>query len=220
MAPVWFFNYGMLFELAFAIITLMVGLFAFKIYKLSGQNSAKLFGTAFILISFHYFIQSLLNLLMRSTLSRSICNLMKADILNSLNVIGTYSHMFFFIIGLATLTYMTLKIKNVAIYITLLLTPLALIIITANKLFLFYIISSIFLIIILIHYLKNYIKNKQLGSLLILIAFTFLLLGNFHFIASINHGLYYIIAHSLELIAYILILLNFIMVLKNDKKKK
>jgi hypothetical protein len=214
MVPSWFFNYGMLFELAFAIITLIVGIFAFKIHKLSEQKSAKLFGISFIFISLHYFIQSLLNFSILSTLNQNVCNLMKIDSVNSLNIMGAYSHMLFFIIGLATLTYMTLKIKNKTAYTLLLAITLVSIIFSENKLLLFYATASTFLIFITIHYIKNYLKNKQIRTLFILIAFIFLLFGNLHFIFSVNHATYYVIGHFLELIAYLLILLNFILVQK------
>ena len=218
--PSWFLNYGMLFELAFAIITLVVGLFAFRIYKLSEQKSAKLFGISFIFISLHYFLQSFLNFSTLSKINQNICDIMKISDINSLNIMGAYSHMFFFLIGLTTLVYMTLKIENKTAYALLLTLPLAAIVFATNKLYLFYAMASILLIFISIHYLKNYLKNKQVKTLFILIAFIFLLFGNLHFLVSVNHGIYYVIGHFLELIAYILILLNFILVLKNDKKKK
>lgn len=214
MTPGWFLNYGMVFELAFAIITLIVGVFAFKIYKLSEQKSAKLFGIAFIFISLHYFIQSFLNFSILSTLNQNICNMMKINNVNTLNIMGAYSHMFFFVIGLATLTYMTLKINSKITYALILALPLTSIIFAENKLYLFYAMASILLIFITIHYIKNYIKNKQIKTLFILVAFIFLLFGNLHFIFSMNHEIYYFIGHFLELIAYFLILLNFILVLK------
>lgn len=218
--PAWFFNYSIIFTLTFTIITLALGLFAFKIYKLSKQKSAKLFGIAFIFISLHYFIQSFLNFSIISTLNQNICDIMKIQNVNTLNIMGAYSHMFFFLIGLATLTYMTLKTDNKTIHALLIALPLAAVMFASNKLYIFYVMASVFLIFISIHYLKNYLKNKQAKTLFILIAFIFLLFGNLHFLFSVNHGLYYVIGHFLELVAYILILLNFILVLKNDKKKK
>ena len=198
MVPNWFFNYSVILELAFAMITFTVGLFAFKINKLSEEKSAKLFGISFIFLSLHYFIQSFINFSIVSTLNKNICNLMKIQDINTLNIIGAYSHMLFFIIGLSTLTYMTLKIKSRTAYILILILPLSSILFSENKLYVFYIISSIFLIFITMHYMKNYMKNKQIKTLFILIAFIFLLFG-----------------HFLELIAYLLILLNLILVLKD-----
>ena len=60
LIPKWFFGYGVAFELIFAIITLAVALYSFKVYKLSNQNQPKLFGIAFLFFSISYFIQSIL----------------------------------------------------------------------------------------------------------------------------------------------------------------
>jgi len=214
MTPNWFFNYGIIFELVFAIIALIVGLFAFKIHKLTSQKSAKLFGISFIFISLHYFIQSFLNFSIISTLNQDICNIMKIQSINSLNIIGAYSHMLFFIIGLSTLTYMTLKTKNKMTFVIIVVLPLISILFSENKLYLFYAMSSVFLIFITMFYAKNYFKNRQFKTLIVLIAFMFLLFGNLHFLFSVNHALYYVIGHFLELIAYLLILLNFILILR------
>jgi hypothetical protein len=215
LIPAWFFNYVILFDLAFAIITFIVGLFAFKIYKLSNQKQSKLFGIAFIFISIHYFIQSFLNYSIISKLNENICNFMKLESVNYFNTLGTYSHMILLMIGLITLVYMTLKIKSPEVYSLFLIISFIPILFASNKLFLFYALSSLFLIYISIHYLKNYINNKQPKTLLVLIAFLFLLFGSIHFIFSVDHSTYYIIGHFLELIAYILILINLILVLKN-----
>lgn len=214
LIPEWFFQYGMFFEFAFAIITLVVGLFAFKIYKLSNQKQSKLFGVAFIFISIHYFIQSFLNFLIVYKLNENICNLMKIQSVNTLNILGIYSHMFFFVVGLIILVYMTLKIKSIETFSLLLILPLISVIFSSNKLYIFYAIASVLLIYISIYYLKNYLKNKQPKTLLVLIAFLFLLFGNIHFIFSVDHAIYYSIGHILELIAYSLILLNMFLILK------
>lgn len=204
LVPKWFFGYDIALELALAVITLIVSLYAFKIYKLSEQRQSKLFGIAFLFFSISYFIQSFLN----------ICRIIKINNINIVNSIGVYTHINFFIIGLVTLTYMTLKIKSMKTYSLLLITMLLSLLFSANKIYLFYLLSSILLIYIIIHYFINYLKNKKPKALLVLIAFAFLLFGNIHFIFSINYGLYYVIGHFLELIAYLLILIDLILVVR------
>ena len=214
IVPEWFFGYDIFLELAFAIITLVVSFYAFKIYKLSGQRQSKLFGTAFLFISISYFIQSFLNFFRISVLDENICEALKIVSVNFLNTTGIYTHIIFFGIGLITLTYMTLRIKNAKTYSLLAILFLLSILFSSNTLFLFYLLSSILLIYIVTHYLINYLKNKQTKTLLVLVAFAFLLFGSIHFIFSVNHGLYYVIGHFLELIAYLLILINLILVVK------
>jgi formate hydrogenlyase subunit 3/multisubunit Na+/H+ antiporter MnhD subunit len=220
LVPDWFFGFDIIFELAFAIITLIVALYAFKVYRLSEQNQSKLFGWAFIFFSISYFIQSLLNFVIISKLSETICDVIKLQSVTILNAWGISIHMILLIIGLVTLAYMTLKINNPKAYSLVLLISLFSIILSLNKIYWFYFLSSILLIFIVIHYTQNYLKNKQSKTLLVLMAFLFLLFGHIHFIFAVNHALFYVIGHFLELIAYILILINLLLVLKNGKKAR
>lgn len=209
-----FLHWDTVLELAFAIITLIVGIFALRIYNLSEQKQSLLFGISFLFISASYLIKSITNYLIISKLNENICRGLKIYDVSILNSIGTYSYVFLFIIGLITLAYMTIHQKSIKIYfLTLAITVISLIF-SSNTVLLFYILSSIILIIILIHYIINYSTNKQGKTLLVLIAFSFLLFGSIHFILSVNHSLFYFIGHILELIAYLLILINLIWVNK------
>ena len=152
LAPRWFFGYDVMLELAFAVITLIVGIYAFKVYKLSGQRQSKLFGIAFLFISVSYFIQSFLNFAIISKLNEKICTALKINSVDVLNSIGLYAYMLFFITGLITLVYMTLRFKSVKTYSLSLIIIILSLLFTSNSLHLFYLLSSILLIYIFIHY--------------------------------------------------------------------
>ena len=55
--PEWFLGYDIALNLLFGIITLIVSLYAFKIYRLSSLKQSKLFGISFSFISISYFVQ-------------------------------------------------------------------------------------------------------------------------------------------------------------------
>ncbi|MDP2926408.1 MAG: hypothetical protein Q8N99_08575 [Nanoarchaeota archaeon] len=218
LSPQWFFGYDIIFELAFAIISLLVCFISYKIYKLTEENSLKLFGISFLFISISYFIQSFFNFAIYSELSKNVVSLLSLSDINFFNLLGVYTNIIFFSLGLITLVYMTLKIKSPKTYSLLVIIPIFLLFMGCNKLYLYYALTSILLIYIAIYYFSNYINKRNLKSLLVFIAFDFLLFGQIHFIFSINHVLYYILGHFLELIAYLLILINLILIHKNGKK--
>jgi len=220
LIPKWFFGYGVAFELIFAVITLAVAIYSFRVYKLSNQNQPKLFGIAFLFFSISYFIQSILNYFIISEIAQNISAVMKLQSVTLFNTIGIYVHMFFFIIGLVTLAYMTLKIKSLKTFALLIMMYLLTFFLIDDKIPLFYVMSSLLLVFISIHYLFNFIKNKKPRNFLVLLAFLFILFGNLHFIFAVNHTIYYVIGHFLDLVAYILILVNLLLILKNGKKKK
>ena len=214
LTPTWFFGLDVIFAIIFAVITLIVSLYSFKIYKLSGQKSSKLFGEAFLLFSISYFIQSILNFAIISQLGENICEAVKIQSVTTLAFVGTYIHFIFFITGLVMLTFMTLKIKSQKTYFLILLISLSSLLISANKVYWFYTLSSLLLMFIVIHYHNNYSNNPRFRSLLVLIAFCFLFIGHIHFIFSTNYALFYALGHILELVAYVLILINLLLILK------
>lgn len=207
LAPNWFLGYDICLELVFAIITLLVCFYGFKIYKLSEQRESKLFGLSFLFISAAYFVQSFVNFSMISKL--------KGDIdAGLLDYIGFNTHIILFMIGLITFAYMTFKVKNGKIYSLFLILMLVSVLLSENVLYTFYLLSSVLLMYIIVYYFSSYLKKKQPGILFTLIAFALLLFARIHFIISINYSLYYAIGHLLELIAYIIILVNLILVIK------
>ncbi|MCX6750610.1 MAG: hypothetical protein NTZ83_04080 [Candidatus Pacearchaeota archaeon] len=212
--PEWFFIYGLAFGLAFAIISLVVSLYSFKIYRLSGQRQSKLFGVAFLLFSISYFIQFFLNLAILSELNEKILNAIEFQNVITMNTLSIFAHMILFTLGLVTLIYMILNVKNKWIYSGLMLVSVLFLLFSANKINFFYVFSSVLLIIISIYYLQHSIKHKNSRSLLMVIAFFFLLIGHIHFIFLINHEIEYVLGSFLELAAYILVLVNLLRVLK------
>jgi len=209
-----FSGYDMLFELAFAIISLILSIFAFRIYKITSESKSKLFGVSFLFISISYFIQSLFNFLAYSRLNEPICLMANLTSVNLISYYGNYAHFLFMIVGLATLLYMTFDIKHLEVLTFLVILSITAFIMSTNIYYTFYLLSTIYLSFITWHFIKNYFRKKQKLVLLVALAFSFLLFGSIHFFLSVNHQFFYIIGQILELLAYILILINFYMVQK------
>jgi hypothetical protein len=212
--PDWFFGNGMIFELAFAIITLAVSLYSFKIYKLSSDRHSKHFGYAFLFFSISYFIQFILNIAMLFEFNEAILNIIEFRSVITLDVFYIFTHMILFTLGLVTLCYMVLNVKNKLVYVGMVIASALIILFSVNQINIFYIFSSLLLLFITIYYLRNYIRDSRNKSTLMLIAFLALLFGHLHFIFLMNHTVYYIIGSFLELVAYILILINLLRVLR------
>lgn len=213
LAPSWFYGYDVILELLFAVITLVVALFAFRVYKKTDQRPVRLFGISFLLISISYIIQSIFNFLIISEMNRQICTMIKLNSIAFFNLLGIYTHMLFMTLGLVILIVMTCKAKKRILWLLLLISILG-IFFSSNSLYMFFLFSTIYLAFISFHFIKNYLNKKKTNSLLIALAFLFLLFGNFHFIISVDHALFYAIGHILELAAYMLIATNLYLVLK------
>ena len=204
-SPVWFFGYDVALEFLFFVVSLFVAIFSIRVYRRTYQKPVRLFAVSFIFISISYLIQSVFNFIMLSE-ERSLISVAILD------TIAMYSHMLFMTIGLSILAYMTFKVDNKRLIALISIISLVAIFLSANPFYSFFLISSLYFGIVLIHFALNYIRTPRKESLLVVIAFVFLMFGSIHFIFSVNHSLFYAIGHILELVAYVMILINLLMV--------
>ena len=215
-----FFRYNLVFGLIFLITTLLVSLFAYKVYKLTKQDQLKLFSLAFLVFSLAYITRLITDVTNFFRLNWILTEGMNRHELREvmfLGVLSDYAFMLFFIGGLILLTYMTFKTKNRpmlfllfgTVFLSLLLNPL--------PLFLFHVLASLFFIIIVIHYYKNYKLKRKLQSFLVFLAFVFLFLGNLTLIFSTRNPMPFTLGRILELIAYFFILTDLILIYKKKK---
>jgi hypothetical protein len=214
IAPSWFFQYHIIMELCFAIIALAVAVFAFKLYKKISEKSVKILGISFLLISLSYFIQSILNFLILEELNDDASVLLRLKSAAVLENTGNLVHIMLLTTGLVVLLYTTLKEEKLRMLFLIIAVSLAGILLNSDPMMMFYLMSAIFLVFISWHYLLNFLKKRKAETFLIAFAFLLLLIGNVHFLIPVNHQLFYVIGHFLELIAYLMILTNLYLVLR------
>lgn len=214
LSPTWFFGYDVVLELVFAVVSFLVALYAFKIYRMSQQRKTRLFGLSFIFISISFLLEALMNYLILAELGHSTAGLESFAEIHSYNLVGVYSHILFMIIGLVMLAYMTFNTEDKKVLMVMLAASI-LVIFTGKQLFYnFYLLSSIYLLAIAWYYITNYQSKRQPNTLCVALAFLLLFLGAVQLVFSITNSLFYALGHLVELAAYLLILLNFYLVRK------
>ncbi len=214
MSPFWFNGYDVGLEIVFAVISLVIAIFAVRLYWKTDQRQIKFFSLAFLFIGLSYLIESVFNYLIITRTAESVCRAVSIESVEIFNALGAYAHMFFKIIGFVILVYLTIRTENRRVLWLLLITSLLVIFLSINPIFVFYLLSSIYLIFITWYYADNYQKNRQLRSLLVVVAFLFLLFSSVHFLIAENYEMFYVIAYVLEFLAYTFILANLYLVLK------
>jgi hypothetical protein len=209
ISPRWFFGWDIVLELLFGIVTAMVAYNSFKVYDLCEEKECRLFGFAFTALSISYFIWPLLNLFALSSVNDAT-NAISIGSLSLSLLIGFYLHMIFFLIGLATLVYVTFGIKNDKVY-TLLVSLCIIVVIFSLRVGLaFNFVSALLLFYIAFYYLKRYFKLKTNQAWMIFNAFLLLFIARVIFVfASINH-LLYVVVHLVELIAFGIIMVGLV----------
>ena len=220
LTPEWFYGYNIVLEVLFAVITFFVSFYAWKIYKISEERNIRLFSLAFTFIALSYVARALLNLIILLKLDDEICGVIKLQNIYLLNLFGTYIYSILFLIGLLLLAYIALKIYSLQTFILLFLLVFTSLYFTPFKTFMLYLLSLVLLGFIMVYYFSNYIKNRKPTTLLVLIAMIMLSVAYVCFIFAMNNALYYFMGHILEMIAYIVILVNLLMILRFGNKEK
>ncbi len=213
LIPRWFFGYDIALELLFGIITLMVALYALKMYRLCSLKSCKLFGISFLSISIAYFLWAFVNIY-ASSFFDDTTQVLSLKGLTILGLVGVYGHVLFMILGLVTLAYVTLKNASYRNYTIIATLSLVSLVFAANKALAFYFVSSFLLFFVLIFYVREYLRVRSLNSFLVVLSFVFLFLGSADFTFASAYKVHYVAGHLLQLIGYLFMLISFVLMLK------
>ncbi|MFA5856049.1 MAG: hypothetical protein WC867_01725 [Candidatus Pacearchaeota archaeon] len=211
--PNWFFMYDLILELSFAVILGLVAFLAFRIYKITSHKQTFWLGLGFSFIALSNLIESVLNILIiiKTDNLLSILNNISFSLLNDLSV---YSHILLRIIGLTILVYMTFKLEKIQVLGLMLITSILILFFSKDFIYSYYLLSTIYLLVISGYFIKSYFRTKRASTFLIMLAFIFLTIDTTIFVLWRNHELSYVLGHFPELLAYLLILWNFLLVRK------
>lgn len=136
----------------------------------------------------------------------------------SLVYLGIYTHAIFFILGISILLYLTFKKQDKRLLMLIILISLVPIF-TLNQFYLAkYLITSLLLFFIIGGYLEEHKTNKRVK--LVLVAFILLLVGNVALIFTAENFLFYILGNLLEFIAYSIVLIDLMIIIRKKPSKK
>jgi uncharacterized protein involved in response to NO len=218
ITPEWFFGYDIFLEVMFAIIALLVCFYGWKIYKITQENQLRLFSWAFLFIGLSYVVQSVLNFIILDDLDDVVIGAISLQSVYHLNLFGIYLHSILFLVGLLLLTYISLRVDNIKVFVLLILLVFTSLYFSPYKTFNLYLLSSILLLFTTYHYLRLFWDNRKGTTLMVLLAMFLLFIGNASFIFATDKASYYVVGHILELLAYTLVLANLLIILGKGKK--
>jgi len=217
--PAWFIQISILIELIITVISMAIAFTALKIYSICRQRELKIFGLGFLLISVSYILWSGLNLLFLAELD-FIKGLVDLNKITNIGVILLFGYFILFLIGLATLAFMTLKIKGKRAYLLIVILSLLPLILNPKETSYFFITSLVLLFFIAAYYGAAWFARRKTKRLISFTAFSLLFLARVELLFASKNYFHYIIGNVGELIAYLLLLINLVFIIKNGKKKK
>ena len=216
--PSWFMSSGILMELVFALVTIMISVYAYKIYKITKQRNTFLFGGAFFSIALAYFVQASLNFLISLKInSKDLIQSIAPSVHNAgiqLSILAVFLHIFFMITGLVLLSYVTLKERNHQTFALLMIISFLGLLFAHPIILFFEILSSMFLLFITIQYYQRHSIKGTSNTLMIYLSFGMLFLGTLQLAGSSIINTFYFLGHLTSFIGYLLLLINFWRVVK------
>ena len=219
LIPDWFFPVDFTFSVLNALITLAVAVTALKVYNLTNELSIKRFGLGFGMISLAYIIWAADLFLLLNNIQGGM-RILILDNTSTFSFFSYYMYILFFVSGIVTLAYSTFRINKDGIYYLLLGLSLLVVASSFYKFITLGILTFFILSYISYHYFATWSENRKNNTFYLFIAFALLSLSGVHYIWGMQSFYGFVICHTAEFIAYILMFKALISSFKHYGKEK
>ena len=218
--PTWFYGIDAVIQFFGAFIALMLAIYGFKAYRLSGERKYLLFGTAFLLLS--------LDLLIYAALIPGVFLYYSFYPGIDAGVLLQFARLLNFVFIAATLLAYTLLIAVYArlnrtvviILLSVLVLALSAFIYRYQSFTGFNLVAVMLLTFIMAYTCNNCLKRRSKTSLAVFFAFVLLTLGHLFFVASGISPLAFLAGHLVQLIGYLSLLTGLVYILGRKNAKK
>lgn len=219
LVPKWFVNISILIELIITLVSFGISYFSFRVYRLTKEREIKFFSLGFLAVALGYLTWLVLNLIMLTDIGGDISSL-RISRINFIGAVLLIAYFALFLIGWSTLNYATFKVKSFRNYTLIVGLSLLAVYSAINKASAFYLVSILLSLIMASHYYFEYFDNRNPRRLLVFSSFLLIFISRVELYLSSNSYMHYIAGHSVELVGYMILLINLIMVVKNGQEKK
>jgi len=215
--PQWFQVFDSVFQILFALITLAITFFSYKVFKFTKDRKFKYFSLSFLLMALGYLTISFSNLLLYlGVYDGVISRLSEFNIANAFFL----TFILFMLVGYMLLIIISMDLKNKRL-VALLLSVVLLFVAFSYQYFIkFHMISLLLLGFIALQFYENYKQKRKVNAGLVFASFYLLAFAEIFFLATPYMNSTYVLAHGLQLTGFSLLLGMLIKVLNYDGKKE
>ena len=219
LLPSWFLGYGTFLELLFFVITALVAFYAWKVYSITGKESAKGMFGAFALFSGAYLallVTSIYSILGTGyVMPEAVCSVSE-----SFRHPMFLVYMVLYLAGLVRLGTAIFNIPNKLLYYLVTTIMSVALIMSSDTELLFNIVSAVILLFIGYHTLMKYYKRKNIIILYFYILIIFLLLGRIHYFITSHDDAICVVDHTVTFIAHAVLFVVVFLVMQHGFKKR
>ncbi|MFH1210448.1 MAG: hypothetical protein V1645_00890 [archaeon] len=219
-SPSWFMGIDNIFELITIIVTLLIAIYSWKVYKFSKESIHKYFSYAFFMISLSYIIKILMDISIYYPTTKIVQVGLLTVITHTFQKLDIFYTVGFFVSRLLLMLgmvgiFLVLERKGDKYYAFLLVYLAFVAALFGNFLFhIFHITTALLLLLIFIHYYNNYVECRSRNVLLVALSFLLIFISQIIFITVQLHPVLYVVAESVQLLGYLILLYLFISILR------
>ncbi|MBS3177044.1 hypothetical protein J4457_07480 [Candidatus Woesearchaeota archaeon] len=213
-SPQWFLGVDSALEILFFLISIAIALFSFKIYCYTSKKRYLFFNLAFVLMAFSFLARSLTNYLVYGAIQKDISVAAKLAAVSNVYDVGFLIHILLMLTAYMILIALSLNIRDVRTLALLFLLVVLATVISTNIYTIYYIVSAILLSFILTHFYYNAVTKSSLSAWGVFSAFAVLLLSQGIFLFVQLNRYMYLLGHAFQALAYLILLVVFVMVLR------
>jgi hypothetical protein len=225
-SPTWFYGKDIIIDIISVIVLLLIAYFSLKYYNMNKKNKNYLFfSTSFGLIALSFIFKIITNFTLYF-ISVETTNIglftLTYNSVHSSNILFTMGFLIYRVLTLLGLfilysIYSKPKLINFILIIYLIILSSYF---TRSIYYLFHLTSLILLLGIIVQYLNNYKKNHKNASKWLIYSFLLIALSQIIFVFVGINSLFYVFAEGIQLLGYVALLITFIKVLLDGKKKR
>ncbi|HLC61818.1 MAG TPA: hypothetical protein VJI52_02270 [Candidatus Nanoarchaeia archaeon] len=224
--PQWFYSKDLLIDTVSAFVLLLIASFAVRYYKLNKKNKNYLYlAGSFFLIALSFLFKILTNftiyykVFVTRHLGDFILTYPTIQVSNILFLAGFLFYRLLTLLGLYMLYSIHQKNQSKSNIFLMVFFILILTYFSELEYFIFHIVALALLALITLQYYRTYRKNKQPASKFVTASFAIIGVSQIFSIFVFYNNVYYVIAELIQLVGYLILLMTFIRVLRDAKKK-
>ncbi|MGM5482840.1 MAG: hypothetical protein ACQESF_05235 [Nanobdellota archaeon] len=201
-----------IFGLLTVIIAILISLYSLKIFNFTKKKNYLLFSASFYLIGVGFLLRFIFDFLYETEKLRKSMFLGTFE-MNNLQAILIFAYMFSLLAGYILMLITAMKTKK-RVSLLIFIISIASLISSMNYFITFIVILIIVISTLLIHFDRNFNKTKTLNAGLVWYSFMLILLGYIMQLLIFYSNKFYLLANGFNMLGFLLLLLNFLLVLR------
>ncbi|MFQ5474221.1 MAG: hypothetical protein ACE5DM_00125 [Candidatus Nanoarchaeia archaeon] len=224
-SPKWFYGKDIVIDLVSILVLSLIAFFSIRCYRINRNKKHLLLASSFILMALAFMFKIITNFTIYyhvvETRQWGLLTLAYSSLRASsvLFIIGFFVYRILMLLGLYVLhsTYTKQSRANIVLVLYLLLVSTYF---SSSAYYMFHVTALVLLSIITLTYHSNYKKSRHETNRLLFYSFSMITLSQLVFIFIEINPVLYVIADLIQLTGYAGLLITFIKVLKDGKKKR